>query len=205
MRIKTLEVAGIGPAIHALRNPFQNYDRSDTRRGRVGRKDMELSDKLARAGGSHSKHLRMVQVWVEVWAPLFWLKEMDTYKVGTVRLSTSTMHSIMNSEFTREMFTDNVDGSMITLLNLWRSQYLAEQNENIRKQFWRKIIENLPCGYIQRTTYCLSYQAIRHMYEDRAGHRLVEWEQFRKWCETLPESWMITGKLPEHSKGDDDE
>lgn len=204
MKIRTLEVAGIGPAVYSLRHPYQNYDRSDTKHGRVGRTDMVLSDKLARAGGSHSKHLRMIQVWVEVWAPLFWWKEADTYKVGTVRLSTSTMHSIMNSEFSKEMFTDNVDDGVISLLNMWRGLFLAEEDDAVRKIYWRKIIENLPSGYIQRSTLCLSYQAIRHMYEDRAGHRLVEWQQFRDWCETLPESWMITGKLPE-VKEDEDE
>ena len=122
MKIKTLEVAGIGPAVHALRNPFSNWDASDTKPGLIGPKDIALSDRLSRAGGSHSKHVRMIHVWSEIEAPLFWWMEADTYKVGTVRLSTSTMHTIMRKPFTADMFTDNVDGSMIQLLNLWRDQ-----------------------------------------------------------------------------------
>ena len=197
MKIKTLEVAGIGPAVHALRNPFSNWDASDTKHGMIGPKDIALSDRLSRAGGSHSKHLRMIQVWCEIWAPRFWWTEADTYKVGTVRLSTSTMHTIMREEFRADHFTNNVDGSVINLLNLWRGFWLVAENEENKKYYWRKIIENLPQGYIQRATWCANYQAIRHMYEDRAGHRLSEWQEFREWAETLPESWMITGKFKE--------
>ena len=126
MIIKTLEVAGIGPAIMAMRHPYSNYHLSDTKHGMIGPADVALSDRLARAGGSHSKHLRMIQVWFEVWAPLYWWKEADTYKVGTVRLSTSTMHTITRAEFTKEGFSSNVDGATLQLLNLWRGQYLQE-------------------------------------------------------------------------------
>ena len=205
MKIKTLEVAGIGPAVRAMRNPYQNYNLSDTKHGMIGPKDMALSDRLARAGGSHSKHLRMIQVWVEIWGPLFWLKEVDTYKVGTVRLSTSTMHTIMREEFKADMFTGYVDGSVISLLNLWRGFWLVAENEDDKRYYWRKIIENLPCGFIQRATFCLNYQTLRAIYKDREGHRLSEWQDFREWCETLPESWMITGKLPEPPEPVDDD
>ena len=195
MKIKTLEVAGIGPAVHALRNPFSNWDASDTKHGMIGPKDIALSDRLSRAGGSHSKHLRMIQVWAEVYGPMYWWKEMDTYKVGTVRLSTSTMHTIMREEFKADHFTDNVDGAIINLLNLWRGFWLVAETEERKKNYWRLIIENLPCGYIQRATLCLNYQTLRAIYKDREGHRLSEWQDFRTWCESLPESWMITGKM----------
>lgn len=197
MRIETLEVAGIGPAVRALRNPYSNWQLSDTKHGLVGPKDMHLSDRLAKSGGSHSKHLRMIQVWAEIWAPLYWWKHFDCYRVGVEKLSTSTMHTVMREEFTAEMFSSDTDPFIINKLNIWRGFWEIADTQEEKQEYWRKIIENLPSGFIQRRTVVMSYQAIRHMYEDRAGHRLSEWQTFREWAETLPEAWMITGKVPE--------
>lgn len=197
MKIKTIELAGIGPAIRAMRNSFSSWAKSDTKHGMIGPKDMELSDSLARAGGSHSKHLRMIQVWAEIEAPLYWWKHFDCYRAGVEKVSTSTMHTIMANPFTPEMFTGDVLPEIRDRLNLWRGFYDAAETKELKQLYWRKIIENLPSGYIQRRTVMMSYQAIRHMVEDRRGHKLGEWAEFIAWAETLPEAWMITGEVPE--------
>ena len=96
IKIRTLEVAGIGPAIHAMRNPYDSWEKSDTHQGKIGDKDRELSDKLSTAGTEHCKHLRMCMVWAEIEkAPIYWWKEFDTYRMGVEKLSCSTMHTIM--------------------------------------------------------------------------------------------------------------
>lgn len=197
MKIETLEVAGIGPAVRAMRNSFSSWDKSDTKHGMIGPKDMALSDRLARAGGSHSKHLRLIQVWAEIEAPLYWWKHFDCYRLGVEKVSTSTMHTITARPFTTEMFTGNVHPEILEKLNLWRGFWEAVETKERKQLYWRTIIENLPSGFIQRRTVLMSYQAIRHMVEDRRGHKLGEWAEFIAWTETLPESWMITGNVPE--------
>jgi len=204
MKIETLEVAGIGPAVRALRNPYSNWSLSDTKHGMIGPKDMHLSDRLAKSGGSHSKHLRMIQVWAEIWAPRYWWTEFDTYRQGVERLSTSTMHTLTKTQLTRENFewSGNVDDltGMISSLNELIEEYRQADRAGTpsdRELAFRVLKQSLPESFIQRRTVMASYQALRHMYEDRAGHRLREWQTFRAWCETLPEAWMITGQVPE--------
>ena len=194
IRIKTLECAGIGPAIHAMRNPYDSWDKSDTHQGKVGEKDKELSERLSIAGTEHAKHLRLCMVWVEIEAPLYWWKEFDTYRMGVEKLSCSTMHTITKSKFTKEMFTDEVDTAIINWLEVERGFFLSAETEQQKRIYWRRIIENLPSGFIQRRTVMLSYAALRQICKQRKGHRLSEWEDFRDWAFKLPESWMIKEK-----------
>lgn len=192
IHLKTLEVAGIGPAIHAMRNPYDSWEKSDTHKGCIGAADRELSERLSKAGTEHCKHLRMCMVWAEIAAPLYWWKEFDTYRMGVEKLSCSTMHTITKKPFNEEMFSENVDESTIRWLELQRGFYLAAPNET-KGMYWRKIIENLPSGFIQRRTVMMSYAALREICKQRKGHKLSEWHDFRKWAFGLPEGWMIGG------------
>lgn len=193
MTIRTLEVAGIGPAIHAMRNPYDSWALSDTHQGKIGAKDQDLSEALAERGTEHSKHLRMCMVWLEVEAPLYWWKEFDTYRMGVEKLSCSTMHTITKKPFTAEMFSSRVDGSVIRWLEVLRGFFLAADNEDAKRTYWKRIIENLPSGFLQRRTVMCSYAALRSIYKQREGHKLDEWAKFRTWIEGLPEAWLITG------------
>ena len=197
MNIKTLEVAGIGPAIHAMRNPMDSWAKSDTVHGHVGNLDKELSTKLASAGTEHCKHLRMVMVWAEISAPRYWWQEFDTYRAGVEKVSCSTMHKLMSRPLTIDDFEHdrypNVDlFDNIVAINGYMKQYKNCEDPVIKKNIWRGIIQMLPQSYIQRRTVMMSYAALRNIYRQRKGHKLIEWEQFRKWVEGLPESWMIT-------------
>lgn len=375
MKVKTLEVAGIGPAIHAMRNPFDSWAKSDTVHGHIGPKDRKLSETLANAGTEHSKHLRFCVVWAEIWSPLYWWKQMDCYRNGVEKLSCSTMHTLMNrpfemsdfcfdampgykneprqfkpevdteheiwaeykgykvsnqgrvfnskgneifgvlhrdgyrfmwmdgriipmhriiaecfcSEHTDDMVVDHKDcnkqnnradnlewvtpqentrrarennlipkaittytgklteqerdeikelcrtgeysrreiGRMygvshsticsiangrykygegkinayelfakptVNELNRLREEWLNTDDKDEKQEIWQAIIAMLPESYIQRRTVMMSYQALRAMYKQREGHKLAEWQEFRDWCRTLPESWMITGE-----------
>lgn len=212
MTIKTLEVAGIGPAVHAMRNPFDSWEKSDTLHGRIGPKDMELSEKLAKAGPAHAKHLRLIQVWAEIWAPRYWWQEFDTNRFGVEKLSCSTIHRLTARPLAVGDFEwdgpDTALQEMIAALNEQIEEYRAAVRGGPPSEIdlaFRQLKQALPESYIQRRTVMMSYQALRNMYELRDGHRLREWRQFREWCETLPESWMITGILPETNKGDEDD
>ena len=208
MHIKTLEVAGFFSALKAMRNPMDSWAKSDSRRGSVGKKDRELSMKLAKAGTEHAKHLRMIQVWADITAPRYWWTEFDTYRLGVEKVSCSTMHTLMKRELTVDDFehdsypmielTETTDG-INSQMDLYR-QY--ENDPETRKVVWRGIIQMLPQSFLQTRTVMMSYAALRNIYRQREGHKLKEWHQFREWVETLPESWMITDKLP---KEDDDD
>lgn len=197
IKIKTLEVAGIGPAIHAMRNPYDSWDKSDTRHGLIGEKDRELSEKLSDAGTEHCKHLRLCMVWAEVEAPLYWWKEFDTYRMGVEKLSCSTMHTIHSKPFEREDFSHeclkpynyNWLDSMIERLNHERDKYNSSEHKD--KESWYNIIQMLPSSYNQRRTVMMSYAALRQICKQRKGHKLKEWHDFRSWAFGLPEGWMI--------------
>lgn len=199
IKLKTLEVAGIGQAIHAMRNPYNSWGKSDTVRGRVGEADKALSEKLSAAGTEHCKHLRLCMVWVEIWAPLYWWKEFDTYRAGVEKVSCSTMHTIHAKPFAREDFScEHLEpchyamlDSMIERLNHEREKY--NESEHKDKNAWYQMIQMLPTSYNQRRTVMLSYAALREICKQRKGHKLSEWADFIKWTESLPESWMING------------
>jgi len=201
IKIKTLETAGIDTAIHAMRNPYDSWLKSDSEPGKIGQCDRELSEKLSKAGTEHAKHLRLCMVWAEIYAPLYWWKEFDTYRVGVEKLSCSTMHTITKREFARDMFTDHVSDKTIEDLERLRQAYLACQNDNGKKEYWKAIIENLPSGFLQQRTVMMSYAALRQICKQRKGHKLKEWHDFIKWAASLPESWMIT-EQPSERGGD---
>lgn len=210
--IKTIEVSGFKGAIYGMRNPFKNRDKSDsgvyslTYDGKpiftLGPKDLELCQKLLRAGGDDdSKFMRYIHVQVDVNAPLYWWKEMDTYKVSTVANSESTMHTIMKHEFTMEDFSLETlvdDAPMmqwvkmtIGLLNHTRERYLkaVERKDPQIQLIWKQLIQMLPSSYMQKRTVDLNYQTLRRIFFARRNHKLTEWSGengFCSWIKTLP-------------------
>lgn len=187
MEIKNIEAYGFRPAVRGMRNSFQSWDKSDSdilynSSGmilfyNIGPEDMKLMQKLYKAGGSERKFMRMIQVWCDIFAPLTWWKQADTYKIATTDLSTSTMHSITNKEFTLDDFyaepSDHLK-STIDFLNKKRLEYLNTKEYRT----WREIIDNLPESYIQMRTVNFNYETIAHMIMDRRNHKLVEWHDF---------------------------
>ena len=204
MKIETLRVAGIEEAVRAMRNPLDSWTRSDTENGKVGPKDAALSDKLAKAGPEHAKHLRMIMVWADISAPRYWWTEADTYRLGVEKVSCSTMHRLTARDLTADDFEEDPDSvgnrymaQTVDALNTFLKNYrLCRENGNMAEalRWWRALIRQLPQSYIQKRTVMFSYAALRNIYRQRAGHRLSEWRLFLDWVETLPESWMITGK-----------
>ena len=199
MKIETLETAGILPAIRAMRNPLNSWDKSDSEGFplMVGEADKALSMKLAAAGDEHAKHLRMIMVWADITAPREWFIQLDTYRIGVEKVSCSTMHTLMKRHLTDddfecdcipEPYMDRMLQSINAGMDLWRMTTDVEE----KKKVWRGIIEMLPQSFLQKRTYMFSYAALRNIYLQRKGHKLKEWEAFREWCRSLPESWMIT-------------
>ena len=212
MHIETLNVAGINPAMHAMRNPMNSWQKNDTiirimptEPGnaqvveKVGPNDKELSIRLQKAGPEHCKHLRMVLVWADIEMPRYWWQEFDTYRAGVEKVSCSTMHKLTSRPL--EMNDFDVDGGSnasfglleetIPKLNEMMDQYLMEKDADEKKRIWRGIIQTLPQSYIQRRTVMMSYAALRNIVRQREGHKLKEWKIFIDWVHTLPESWMI--------------
>ena len=216
INLKNTDVYGFEAAIRGMRNPWNSWEKSDSvilpteNIIDVGKNDLALMKKLVSAGTDHSKFMRMINVTVDITAPLYWWKEMDTYKVGTVRNSCSTMHTITDKEFTLDDFsyehlidTDReihskllrlipvttVLESVICELNYNREKYLETKD----KLYWWQIIELLPSSYNQRATVQLNYAVLQNIYHSRRNHRLDEWRDFCRWIETLPYSELITG------------
>lgn len=190
----------------------------------VGENDYDLMMRLAKAGPGHAKYRRMIVVYSDVTAPLYWWKEYDTYKVGTVANSCSTMHKIADKEFTLKDFSyehlddefecvkssaaDPYDGDFKTSigilldtiegLNWWRNQYLHQKEINAGTErlrwCWWQLIQLLPSSYNQRRTVMLNYEVLANIYKQRKNHKLDEWTGFCKWIEDLPYSVLITGK-----------
>ena len=217
IKIENVEVTGWEHAIRGMRNPMNSWDKSDTKWVDynsnidafidmdvdnmfikvVGENDFDLMKKLTKAGTDHRKFMRMIVMYVDVTAPLYWWKEFDTYKVGTVRNSCSTMHKITDKEFTLDDFSyeymsyDMVDvlNKIIEVLNIRRDDFL----ETKQKMFWWDVIQILPSSYNQRSTVMLNYEVLRNIYHARKNHKLDEWRAFCKWIESLPYSELITG------------
>ena len=194
-------VGGWEAAIRGARNPMNSWSMMDsTFEGGVawlGPNDQKLLRKLANAGSDHGKFLRMITVTLDITAPLYWWKEFDTYKVGTVANSCSTMHKIHAKPFSLEDFSHEqmtcdataILYSIIGLLNQRRSDFLESKN----KIYWWDMIQLLPNSYNQRRTVLLNYAVLRTMYHARKHHKLDEWRHFCRWCESLPYSELITG------------
>ena len=215
--------------IDGTRNPLNSWDRSDSREcpgfncdtcdlwrldkslcdhnhvtGEfiIGPNDMKLMKNLAKAGPSHRKYLRMMIVYVDINAPLYWWKQMDTYKVGTVANSCSTMHKLCHKKFEVDDFShehlnkwsrENLEVT-ITNLNYNRNLYLAEKDPERKKDAWWNIVQLLPDSYNQKRTVMLNYETLTNIYETRRNHKLDEWHVVCDWIETLPYSELITGE-----------
>lgn len=206
IKIENVEIGGLEPAFRGMRNPKNSWDKSDSyfknfdNDGYIGENDLKLAKTLAKAGTDHGKFLRMITVWCDIAAPLYWWKEFDTYKVGTVANSCSTMHKIADKEFTLEDFSvehlnddviDNPFKEIISCLNFFRELYL----QNGDKEDWWQMIQLLPSSYNQKRTVMLNYQVLRNIYHARKSHKLNEWKEFCKWIENLPYAdVLITGE-----------
>lgn len=190
--IENTQVYGWEAAFRGMRNPLESWDKSDSygHEGNfiIGKNDLKLASKLSKSGSDHAKYLRMINVSLDIVAPLYWWKEFDTYKVGTVANSTSTMHKIMSKPFTEDMFSWEkmylVDLKQITLtdLNFLRARYLESKN----KKDWDCLIQALPSAWNQKRTVLLNYQVLKNIYYARKNHKLSEWHEFCDWVEKLP-------------------
>ena len=201
IKFETNDVWGFEWAFKGMRNPMNSWDKSDSNWlfQEIGENDLALAKKLINAGSEHRKFLRQIYVSVDITAPLYWWKEFDTYKVGTVANSCSTMHKIHEKEFTLDDFSHehltnwSHDGELcrdwlgdledlIEDLNFARELYLETKN----KQYWWQMIQLLPSSYNQKRTVLLNYQVLKNMYHARKNHKLDCWIEFCRWCETLP-------------------
>ena len=206
--------------IRGTRNPMNSWGKSDSQfwpgHMRIGENDLNLMKRLIKAGTDHSKFMRFLPVMVDITAPLYWYKEFDTYKVGTVANSCSTMHKIQAKEFTLDDFScEHLDirtkallEEIIKALNDYRKLYIEYNPDDFeikgcpsKKDIWWQMIQLLPTSYNQKRTVMLNYAVLRNIYYARAGHKLDEWQQFREWIETLPYSELITmDSVPKSNK-----
>ena len=201
LKIENAETFGWEAAIRGMRNPKNSWSKSDSRwsfpcengmdepRFIVGESDLKLASALANSGADDGKFLRMIHVQLDVTAPLYWHKEADQYKVGTVTDSCSTMHKIHAKEFTLDDFSHEHLYSplhdlkpTVDLLNVYRERFLETKD----KEDWWQLIQLLPSSYNQRRTWDLNYAVLRNIYHARKGHRLDEWKTLLDWIETLP-------------------
>lgn len=207
--------------IEGMRNPMNSWEKSNsgygcdsglcsghcafspewcgnTQRYVLGENDYALMQKLSKAGTDHRKFMRMMPVYVRITAPLYWWKEFDTYKVGTVANSCSTMHKIAAKEFTLDDFScEHMDiasktclETIIGYLNLFRQNFL----ENNDKDIWWQMIQLLPSSYNQTRNVMLNYEVLVNIYHSRKNHKLDCWREFCSWIKTLPYSELITGE-----------
>ena len=225
IRIENTGVYGFEAAIRGMRNPMNSWNQSDSHvcacadgymdcpmvlnddepakecdpdkyKFCVGEKDFCLMKKLAAAGPDHGKFLRMITVTADITAPLYWYKEYDTYKVGTVANSCSTMHKIHAKEFDVNDFSHEylnekslyMLNDTIQYLNAVREAFIETKD----KHYWWQMIQLLPSSYNQRRTVQLNYAVLKNIYHARKGHKLDEWNQFCQWIEGLPYSELIT-------------
>lgn len=220
LKIENTEVLGWDAAIRGMRNPLNSWEKSDSQFVRdsdygcfgvcpcaelvdcdcchVGPNDLKLMNTLRNAGTDHRKFMRMITVYLDITAPLYWWKEFDTYKVGTVANSCSTMHKIAAKEFTLEDFSHEHLGyqsirvlkDTIKVMNDFREEFIKDHE----KVNWWQMIQLLPSSYNQKRTVMLNYEVLANMYKSRRNHKLDEWHTFCDWIESLPYSELITGK-----------
>lgn len=237
LKIENTEVIGWEAAIRGMRNPKNSWEKSDSHwdyvdqgseyltvdhfgdaNFNIGPNDQKLMTNLRNAGTDHRKFMRMIVVYVDITAPLYWWKEFDTYKIGTVANSCSTMHKIADKKFTMEDFScehlmdncgleieftneggctdqalcgfDDILHITIDSLNFAREQYLTTGE----KCYWWQLIQLLPSSYNQKRTVMLNYEVLANIYKSRQNHKLDEWHTFCDWIEMLPYSELIAGK-----------
>lgn len=200
LKITHTQTYGWEASIRGARNPFNSWDRSDSTftDGKVciGVNDLCLMKSLVKAGSDHSKFMRMIIVTCDITAPFYWWKEYDTYKVGTVANSCSTMHTIHKKEFTVDDFSCerlnhfnlNIIQQTIRNLNTYRERFLLTKD----KEDWEQMIQLLPSSYNQLRTVQLNYAVLRNIYHARKNHKLKEWHILCRWIEGLPYSELIT-------------
>lgn len=212
IKVENIDVWGWEHAIRGMRNPMNSWDKSDTSfdmiTGKIitmGEKDLELMHNLYEAGSSHRKFMRQLFVSMDITAPLYWWKEFDTYKVGTVANSCSTMHKLMEKEFEIDDFShdkmntdaEGVLNGVIRFLNMQRDIYLNGIHGQMigSKEFWWNIIQLLPSSYNQRRTITMNYENVVNICQQRKGHKLDEWRQFVEILSELPYlERIVTGK-----------
>lgn len=206
IKIENAEVIGWECAIRGMRNPMNSWDKSDSglvvtikesswewKDFAIGENDLDLMIRLVKSGSDHRKFMRMIVVYLDITAPLYWWKEFDTYKVGTVANSCSTMHKIHEKEFTLDDFScEHLSGewldhlkNTIKLLNDAREAY-HWCNTDSKKDWWWQMIQLLPTSYNQKRTVMLNYEVLRNMYHSRKNHKLYEWRELCSWIEQLP-------------------
>lgn len=221
--IENVEVVGWEAAIRGMRNPMNSWKKSDSRYSClcmddkrdcpvepyiIGPNDLALMMKLCKAGTDHRKFMRMITVYADITAPLYLFKEFDTYRVGTVANSCSTMHKIHTKEFTMDDFSHEhlIDTclleSIINELNIYRTIYnnYGKQTEEYKNEFskkdiWWQMIQLLPSSYNQKRTIMMNYEVLANIYRSRKSHKLDEWQELCAWIESLPYSQLITGEL----------
>lgn len=256
LKIENTEVVGFEAAIRGMRNPMNSWEKSDSGYsyisdvhaiidGRlvhqdpaehefcIGLNDWDLMTRLRNAGTDHRKFMRMIVVYADITAPLYWWKEFDTYKVGTVANSCSTMHKIADKEFDvndfshehiEELHGDEYNMSYdwllrtADILNYYRKKYHtaseklstditdAERKHTLAQQklFWWQMIQLLPSSYNQKRTVMLNYEVLANMYKSRCNHKLDEWHTFCDWIERLPYNELITGKEENDGEANND-
>ena len=216
IRIENTGVYGFEAAIRGMRNPMNSWEKSDSEfHGGVvrfdtcnerwedngyamslGPNDLDLMNRLRNSGTDHRKFMRMITVYLDITAPLYWWKEFDTYKVGTVANSCSTMHKIQAKEFTLDDFSHEylnekslyMLNDTIQYLNAVREAFIETKD----KHYWWQMIQLLPSSYNQRRTVMLNYEVLTNIYHARKNHKLDEWHTFCDWIEELPYSELIT-------------
>ena len=210
IKLENTEVVGWEHVIRGMRNPMNSWEKSDSTAStqaveegwfEIGPNDHDLMTRLRNAGTDHRKFMRMITVYLDITAPLYWWKEFDTYKVGTVANSCSTMHKIAAKEFTLEDFScEHLENSWlahlketIRLLNEARDAY-HWCNTDAKKEWWWQMIQLLPSSYNQKRTVMLNYEVLANIYKSRRNHKLDEWHTFCDWIENLPYAELITGE-----------
>lgn len=229
IKFENTEVTGWEAAIRGMRNPLNSWEKSDSFEfppdddgtPYIGPNDYKLMKSLRESGTDHRKFMRMITVYLDIISPLYFLKELDTYKIGTVANSCSTMHKIAAKEFTLENFScehlfddysleeqltygcsDTGDDNfcytskdalqvICDILNHHRFMYLKTKD----KKYWWQMIQLLPSSYNQKRTIMLNYEVLANIYKSRQNHKLDEWRDFCKWIKTLPYSELITGEI----------
>ena len=226
LKIENFEVLGWEHAIRGMRNPKNSWEKSDSHscgtcgdcdncidyedcpygydylKTIVGPNDHTLMMNLRNAGTDHRKFMRMITVYVDITGPLYWWKEFDTYKVGTVANSCSTMHKIHEKEFTMEDFStehlypevrEAFENTIIKYLNEARKTYNFLSDTPSKKDAWWQMIQVLPSSYNQKRTVMLNYEVLANIYKSRRNHKLDEWHTLCDWIEKLPYSEVMTG------------
>ena len=203
IKLENTCVMNLENALRGARNPMSSWERSDSfwdekHNYILGPNDLSLARRLCTAGPDHRKFIRQIFVSLDITAPLYWWKEADTYKVGTVANSCSTMHKIAEKEFTLGDFStehfrwisERCLKDTIDVLNGYRNDYIRTKD----KDYWWQMIQLLPSSYNQTRNVMLNYEVLANIYRQRKNHKLDEWREVCKWIENLPYSELITGE-----------